>query len=163
MPAHGDQGYLLVGDGAHGLQHLALFAAQIRGAKRAGRLHGDNGHELEQMALNHVAHGSDAVVVAGATFEPDGLGGRDLNVVDVAAVPQRLEEQIGEAKDQQVLHGLLAEVVVDAKHVLVVENASEGAVELLGGCQVRAEGFFHDDALAWRGRRRRSGTTAFRP
>ncbi len=42
------------------------------------------------------------------------LGHGDLHVVDVLRVPQRLEDAVGEAQHQQVLHRLLAEVVVDA-------------------------------------------------
>jgi len=35
-------------------------------------------------------------------------------VVDVFLVPERLEDAVGEAEDQQVLDGLLAEIMVDA-------------------------------------------------
>ena len=43
------------------------------------------------------------------------LGHRDLHVVDVAAVPDRLEDPVAEPEDEQVLDGLLAQVVVDAE------------------------------------------------
>jgi hypothetical protein len=43
-------------------------------------------------------------------------------VVDVVAVPERLEDGVGEAEDQQVLHRLLAQVVVDAVDLLLVED-----------------------------------------
>ena len=63
--------------------------------------------------LDDVARGADAVVVAGAAADADVLGHRDLHVVDVVAVPDRLEHRVGEAQGQQVLDRLLAEVVVD--------------------------------------------------
>jgi len=79
---------------------VALLAAQVRGAERGGRLHGHHRHELQQMALDHVAHGPGGIVVGGATAHAHGLGCRDLYVIDVQPVPQRLEEQVGEAEDQ---------------------------------------------------------------
>jgi hypothetical protein len=42
-------------------------------------------------------------------------------VVDVLAVPHRLEDAVGEAEDEKVLDGLLAEVVVDAVDLRLVE------------------------------------------
>ena len=46
---------------------------------------------------------------------PIGLGHGDLHVVDRQVVPERLEQGVGEAQRDQVLHRLLAEVVVDAE------------------------------------------------
>ena len=77
------------------------------------------------MVLHHVAQGADAFVVAGAGGDHLAglrivlgqallLGDGDLHVVDVLLVPQRLEDAVGEAQHQQVLHRLLAEVVIDA-------------------------------------------------
>ena len=68
------------------------------------------------MVLDHVAGGADAVVVAGAAADADVLGHGDLHVVDVVAVPDRLEQLVGEAQRQHVLDGLLAQVVVDPEH-----------------------------------------------
>ena len=67
------------------------------------------------MVLHHVAQHAGAVVVAGAAFQADRLGDGDLHVVDHVGVPQPLEDRIGEAQRHQVLHGFLAEVVVDAE------------------------------------------------
>ena len=54
------------------------------------------------------------VVVAGAVSDAHVLRHGDLHMVDVVAVPERLEDRVGEARHQDVLHGLLAEVVIDA-------------------------------------------------
>jgi hypothetical protein len=100
------------------------------------------------MALDHVAHGPGGIVVGGAAAHAHGFGGRDLYVIDVQPVPQRLEEQVGEAENQQVLHRLLAQIVIDAEHILIVENAAQDAVQVLRTLQVVAKGLLDDDALS---------------
>jgi hypothetical protein len=67
-------------------------------------------------------------------------------VVHVSAVPQRLEDAVGEAQHHQVLHGLLAQVVVDAVDLVLRERLGEGHVLLLGALQVVANRLLDDDA-----------------
>ena len=88
----------------------------------------------------------DPVVVAAAAAEADVLGHRDLDVVDVVGVPDRLVQLVGEAQRQDVLHRLLAEVVVDAEHRLLGEDAVDHVVELLCAVQVVAERLLDDHA-----------------
>ena len=94
-------------------EHLLLLDPQALGVERRRLLHRDQRHQLEQVVLDHVARGADAVVVAGAAADADVLGHGDLHVVDVVGVPDRLEHGVGEAHRQDVLDRLLAEVVVD--------------------------------------------------
>ena len=96
-------------------QHLLLLGAQVLGVEGDRLLHRRQGEELQEVVLDDVARGADAVVVAGAPADADVLGHRDLHVVDVVGVPHRLEELVGEAQGEEVLDGLLAEVVVDAE------------------------------------------------
>ena len=77
--------------------------------------------QLHQVVLQHVAQRAGIVVVVGAVLDADRLGHGDLHVVDEVAVPQRLDQGVGEAEHQQVLHRLLAEVVIDAVDLLLVE------------------------------------------
>ena len=107
-------------------------------------LHRGQRHQLQQVVLDDVARRADAVVVAGATAEADVLGHGDLHVVDVVGVPDRLEELVGEAQRQQVLHGLLAEVVVDAEHRLLGEDLVHDPVELNRALEVVAERLLDD-------------------
>ena len=44
---------------------------------------------------------------------------------------QRLEEAVGEAEDQDVLHRLLAQVVVDAVDLVLVKDAAQLLVQRL--------------------------------
>ena len=96
-------------------------------------------HQLEQVVLDHVAGGADAVVVAGPATDADVLGHGDLHVVDVVGVPDRLEQLVGEAHRQDVLDRLLAEVVVDPEDRARREDVAEDAVELAGRLEVVAE------------------------
>ena len=66
------------------------------------------------MILEHVAHDAGRVVVAGPAADADFFRHRDLHVIDVVAIPDRLENRVRKPQHQQVLHGLFAEVVVDA-------------------------------------------------
>ena len=49
---------------------------------------------------------------------------------DVAAIPDRLEERVREAEDEEVLHRLLPEVVIDAEDRRLVEEPVQRRVEL---------------------------------
>jgi hypothetical protein len=73
------------------------------------------------VVLQHVAQRAGVVVVIAAAFHADGLADGDLHLLDVARVPQRLEQRVAEAQREQVLHAFLAEVVVDAVDALLVE------------------------------------------
>ena len=74
------------------------------------------------MVLHHVAQRAGLLVVAGARADAFLFGHRDLDVVDVLLVEQRLEDAVGEPQDQDVLDGLLAEVVIDAVDLALVED-----------------------------------------
>ena len=98
------------------------------------------------MALEHVAQHAGRIVVARPMADGERFGGGDLDMLDVIAVPDRLEDRIGEPQDQDVLHRFLAQVVIDPVDLALGENLVNLAVELLGAGQVRAEGLFHHDA-----------------
>ena len=104
------------------LQDLDLLVAHLFGGEAHRRLHRDVAEQLQHVVLDQVAQRAGLVVVAGAGADADVLGGRDLDAVDVVAVPQRLEHAVGEAERQHVLDRLLAEVVVDAEDLGLVED-----------------------------------------
>ena len=54
--------------------------------------------------------------------DPDLLIDGDLHMVDVIAVPDRLEHAVGEAQHQDVLHRLLAEIMIDPVDLLLVDE-----------------------------------------
>ena len=57
------------------------------------------------------------------------LGHVDLHVVDEVAVPDRLEQAVGEAEREDVLRRLLAEEVIDAEDLVLVEDLVQLGVE----------------------------------
>jgi hypothetical protein len=80
------------------------------------------------MVLQHVADRADVVVKRAATLHAEILGHGDLHALDVVAVPHRLEHGVGEAEIQQVLHRLLAEVVIDAEDRLFGKHLMQVAL-----------------------------------
>ena len=120
-------------------------------------LHRGQRHQLQEVVLDDVARGADAVVVAGPAADADVLGHGDLHVVDVVGVPDRLEHLVGEAQRQQVLHRLLAQVVVDAEDRVGGEDVLDDGVELAGRLQVVPERLLDDDPAP---RPRRCGSTS---
>ena len=100
------------------------------------------------MVRNHVAKGAGPIVVVAPALDPEGLGDGDLDAVHVAAVPDRLEDPVGEAECQDVLNGLLAQVVVDAEDLGFPKDLEEPQVQVPGGVEVPAEGLLHDEATA---------------
>ena len=70
--------------------------------------------ELEQVVRHHVAQRAGLCRSSRRASRRHRLGHGDLHVIDVAAVPDRLEDAVGEAEHQDVLHRLLAQVVIDA-------------------------------------------------
>ena len=133
---------------AHGLQHVDLLVAQLLGLVVDQRLHRDQAQQLQQVILHHVAQRARAVVIATAGPHPVVFRHRDLHVIDVAAVPDRLEQRVGEAQRQDVLHRLLAEIVIDAVDLAFVEHLAQLAIQRGGGRQVAPERLLHHDAIA---------------
>ena len=66
----------------------------------------------------------------------------------MVAVPDRLEEPVGEAEGQDVLGSLLAQEVVDPEDLLLIEYLVQLAVQPPGRGQVGAERLLHDDPAA---------------
>ena len=128
-------------------QHLHLLVADRLRLERRGRLHRDETEELEHVVLHHVAHRAGAVVVgAAAALHAELLADRDLHVVDVLLVEERLEDRVAEAEAQDVLDGLFPEVVVDAVDLALVERRADDRVQGPGALEVGAERLLDDDA-----------------
>ena len=128
---------------------LELFVPHRIRFELRRRLHGDETQQLHEVVLHHVPHGARLVVIAAAPADSHGLGHGDLDVIDILRVPQRFEQHVAEADGHQVLHRLLAEVMVDPVDLRLVEMLGQHGVERLRSAQVMPEGFLdHNAALA---------------
>ena len=81
-----------------------------------------------------------------AVLHAEILGQGDLDAGHVVAVPDRLQERIGEAEIEDIHDRLLPEEVVDAEDGVFREHRPRDAVELPRRGQVAAERLFDDDA-----------------
>jgi hypothetical protein len=132
-------------------QHLHLLVAHAVGVERRRRLHRQHHQQLQQVVLDDVARDAGLLVEAPAPLDADVLGHRDLHVVDVVAVPQWLEDRVREPEREDVLHGLLAEVVVDAEDLALVAHRVDRPVERARRREVRAQRLLDHDAAEARG------------
>ena len=134
----------------HRLEDLQLLGSQGLRLERRGRFHRDEAERLEEVCHDHVAERPGALVEAGAASDRERLGHVDLDVVDVIAVPDRLEQTVREPQREDVLHGLLAEEVVDSEDLRLVEDAVNRVVQSTSGLEVGPERLFENDARALR-------------
>src|SRR5438309_12119418 len=96
------------------MQHLGLLIANSVGLKRYRRLHGGETQQLHHVIRNHVPQCPGIVKVSPALFHPDSFRVSDLNMIDIATVPDWLKNSIVELKDQDILYRLLAETMIHA-------------------------------------------------
>src|SRR5437016_5311973 len=80
------------------------------------------------------------------SLETEPFRHRDLHALDVMAVPHRLQEGVRETEEQEILHRLLAEIVVDAEDALLIEYLMQRRVERPRTREVVSEWLFHHDA-----------------
>ena len=124
-----------------GGEDLFLLRPQVIGVEGDRLLHRGQGQQLQQVVLDHVAGRAHAVVIPGPAAGADVLGHGDLDMVHIVGVPQRLEQLVGEAQRQDVLHRLLAQVMIDPEHRVRREHRLHDVVELPGRFQVMPNGF----------------------
>jgi hypothetical protein len=97
------------------------------------------------VVLHHVAQRTRLLVITRALADAQRFGDGDAHALDVLPVPQRFEHRVGEPEHEKVLHGFLAEVVVDPEDLRLVEIAVRECVQRHGRRQVAPEGFLDDE------------------
>src|SRR4029453_16594386 len=98
------------------------------------------------MILDHITQGSSILVVASTGADAFVLSHRNLHMIDVFLIPQRFEDGIGKAHDQEILDSFLAEVVIDTKKLALVDNLRQSVINGTGTGQVPAPWVFHNYA-----------------
>ncbi len=99
------------------------------------------------MVLHHVADCASFLVITTAVADAEFFADGDLNVINGFAVPEPLENGIGKAEHQNVLHGFLAKIMVNAANLRFMREACQLGVQRVRGCEVMAERLLHDEAL----------------
>ena len=74
----------------------------------------------------------------------DRFGHRDLDVVDMISVPERLKDAVAEPEHHDVLNRLLSEIMVDAIDLAFGQNRKDFAIELLRRAKIGAERLLDD-------------------
>ena len=120
---------LLAHQGAGGLEDFHLLVPDRLLVEADWGLHRNQGQQLQLVVLHDVAQGAGALVVATPAFHAQLFGDRQLDTVAELVVPDRLEDGVGEAKGEDVLDRLLAQVVVDAEDLVLVEDRFDLAVQ----------------------------------
>ena len=97
------------------------------------------------MVDDDVAQRADRVVEVAAILDAEVLGHRDLDALDVVAVPDRLQHRVGEAEVEDLLEAHLPEVVVDPVQLRLVDVLVQLVGQLAGGGAVVAERLLDHD------------------
>ena len=97
------------------------------------------------MRHHHVAIGAGLLVETDTIADIERLRHIDLHMIDEVAVPDRLEQAIGEPKGEDVLRRLLAEEVIDAEDLILGEDLVQRVVEGDRALEIGAERLFHND------------------
>src|SRR6266446_7539003 len=146
LATHNVRSDLTLRETAKGSDDFDFFVTNTIRAQVHRRLHCDKTKKLEQMVLHHVAQGAGALVKTGATFNSQSFGGRDLDVIDVMRIPKRRENRVRESQDQNVLRGFFSQKMIDSVSLLFGKGIADDAVKFSRRSEIRAEGFFNDDA-----------------
>src|SRR5207245_8475408 len=108
-----------------------------------GGFHRYESHALQQVVLHDIANGAGLFVKPPASLETEPFRHRDLHAFHVMAVPHRLQEGVREAEEEEILHRLLAEIMVDAEDARLIEYLMQRRVERPRTREVPPEWLFH--------------------
>src|SRR5215471_309998 len=96
------------------------------------------------MVRHHVAQCPDLFVEATAALDTYSFSRCDLDVVDMVAVPERLEDAIGKAQHQNILDRFFAKEVVDPIDLVFRQHLEDLCIESLRRRKIVSEGLFND-------------------
>ena len=124
LPADGFAQNFFRRERLNSMQDLGLLVAYGVGLERDRRFHRCQADELHHVVRHHVAQSARFIVVAAAILHAHSFSDGDLHVIDVAAVPDGLEDSVGETENQDVLYCFFAQVMVDAVDLLFLKPAT---------------------------------------
>src|SRR5947208_5339858 len=110
------------------MQTLALLMPARVGLEREIYFHGRQAEVLDRLIRDHVAQCTRRIEVSTALLYPHCLRIRDLYMIDVTPVPDRLENGVVKPENHDVLYGLLTQVVINAVDLVFAQHTSNLAV-----------------------------------
>ena len=119
------------------------------------RFHQQQCRHLQQVVLHDVANGAKLLVEPAATLDAERLGHRDLDALDVVAIPDRLEEAVREPEVQRDSAPAPCRGSDRSGKWTTRERTGEAPVELERRGEVAAERFLEHHARAIGASRRR--------
>ena len=97
------------------------------------------------MVLHHVAQSARAFIITRASLDPERFRRGDLDMIDVAGIPERLENGVREPENENVLRGFLPEKMIDPIGLLLGKCVAHDPIQLARGGEIGAERFFDND------------------
>jgi len=100
------------------------------------------------VTLNHVAERSRRFIKNRRALDAKRFRTTDLHVIDVIPVPKRLENAVPKTQHEQVLNGVLAQIVIDAVDLLFVEDVEDNLVQSFAEAKISfsRKGLLNNDA-----------------
>src|SRR5215469_13947209 len=65
------------------------------------------------------------------------------------SIPQRLEDRIGKPENENVLNGFFAQIMIDAKYLVLGEEAQHQLIEMRRRVEISSERLLDDEAHPW--------------
>src|SRR5437870_4645911 len=97
------------------------------------------------MILDDIADRAGFIVKTAAALDIKIFCHGYLHAIHIVAVPERLHERICEAEGDDVIHGPLAQIVVDPEDCSFIELSEKKLIEILRRWQVVAERLLDND------------------
>src|SRR5574341_1799923 len=98
------------------------------------------------MIGNHIAQSAGSFIVATALLHTDCFGGGDLDVIDIAPVPDRFKNSVAETKYQDVLDRLFAKIMIDPVDLLFLDHLLDLCIKCSSRFQISTKRFFDNHA-----------------
>src|SRR5262245_65885963 len=98
------------------------------------------------MVRDHIAERSGQLVELAPFLDPDCLRRSDLHMIDAVAVPNRLENPVGETKCRDALDRVLSEKMIDPEDLVLAEDTQDACIQCARGVEAMAERLLDDTA-----------------
>ena len=96
------------------------------------------------MVGHHVAQSAGGFVKRAAMLDAHGFRCSYLDVINVGAIPQRLDNAVGKAENHYVLDSFFSQIMIDTVDLLFTQNFFQFFVQLNRGFQIMAKRLFDD-------------------